>query len=305
MRSFFLYCLVYCAAIVQAGVVSYSSYVKRSISKFNTIFAFGDSYTANGSLKDFYANNDVDFDEADLHPDTISTIKRSTNGILYIEYLSKLMNDASLYDFAQSGATANNDLVAHPGSIDMTHQIGRYLASNVAKEPKDTSLYVLWTGVNDVRLLFEEEDDDSARRSMVDDIAASISNDMQRLYDVGAKYTIFLGLIPLDLIPMYYDKSVNTKRAFNKLVKYYNAVLIKTLNQFKSEHHDVQASYFDTYQLFETAFSQKELERNASMDCGGNADCGDMIWWNNLHLTTAVHEKIAQAIYDSIASLGW
>jgi len=92
---------------------------------------------------------------------------------------------------------------------------------------------------------------------------------------VGVKYIVFLGLIPLDLIPMYYDKSVNTKRAFNKLVKYYNSVLIETLNQFQAEHSDVQASYFDTYQLFETAFSQKELERNARMDCGGNADCGE------------------------------
>lgn len=60
----------------------------------------------------------------------------------------------------------------------MTHQISRYLASNVAQEPKNTSLYVLWTGVNDIRLLFEEESDDLARRSMVDAIAASISNDL-------------------------------------------------------------------------------------------------------------------------------
>lgn len=75
----------------------------------------------------------------------------------------------------------------------MTHQIGRYLASNVAKEPKDTSLYVLWTGVNDVRLLFEEEDDDSARRSMVDAIAASISNDMVSLwYRVSSEILISL-----------------------------------------------------------------------------------------------------------------
>jgi hypothetical protein len=27
---------------------------------------------------------------------------------MWVEYLSKLMNDAALYDFAQSGATANN-----------------------------------------------------------------------------------------------------------------------------------------------------------------------------------------------------
>ncbi|KAK4511144.1 uncharacterized protein ATC70_012356 [Mucor velutinosus] len=305
MRSFLLCCLIYNTVLVQASVVPYKSYLKRSISKFNTIFAFGDSYTANGSLKKFYAANDVDFDEADLHPDTISTIKRSTNGIMWVEYLSKWMNDASLYDFAQSGATANNDLVAHPGSIDMTHQINRYLASNVAKEPKDTALHVLWTGVNDVRLLFEEEDDDLARRSMVDSIAASISNDMQRLYDVGAKYIILLGLIPLDITPLYHDKPSDTKKAFNRLVKYYNAALVELLNQFKTEHRDVNASYFDTYQLLETAFSQKELQRNAKMDCGGRADCGDMIWWNNLHPTTAIHEKIAQAMYSSIASLGW
>ncbi|OAD06111.1 carbohydrate esterase family 16 protein [Mucor lusitanicus CBS 277.49] len=215
------------------------------------------------------------------------------------------MNDASLYDFAQSGATANNDLVAHPGSIDMTHQISRYLASNVAQEPKNTSLYVLWTGVNDIRLLFEEESDDLARRSMVDAIAASISNDLQRLHDAGAKYIMLLGLIPLDLIPLYHNQPSDTKQAFNKLVKSYNAALVELLNQFKSEHHDIHASYFDTYQLLETAFSQKELQRNTRIDCGSSDDCGDMIWWNDLHPATAVHKKIAQAMYESIASLGW
>lgn len=35
-------------------------------------------------------------------------IKRSTNGIMWVEYLSELMSDAALYDFAQSGATASN-----------------------------------------------------------------------------------------------------------------------------------------------------------------------------------------------------
>ncbi|GAN09790.1 GDSL lipase/acylhydrolase [Mucor ambiguus] len=304
MQFLLLYCLAYYAALVQASVVPYSSYLKRSIPKFNTIFAFGDSYTANGSLKKFYAANDVDFNEADLHPETISTIKRSTNGIMWVEYLSKWMNDASLYDFAQSGATANNDLVAYPGSIDMTHQIGRYLASNAAKESKDTSLYVLWTGVNDIRLLFEKEGDDSARWSMVNDITASIGNDMRRLYDAGAEYIILLGLIPLDLIPLYHDKSFETKQAFKELVKHYNAALVKLLNQFDSEHPDIHASYFDTYRLLETTFSQEELQRNARMDCGGGVHCGDMIWWNDLHPTTAIHEKIAQAVYDSIASLG-
>ncbi|KAL9549555.1 hypothetical protein MBANPS3_005161 [Mucor bainieri] len=272
MRSLLLYCLAYYAALVQASVVLYSSYLKRSISKFNTIFAFGDSYTANGSLKKFYAANDVDFDEADLHPDTISTIKRSTNGIMWVEYLSKWMKDASLYDFAQSGATANNDLIAHPGSIDMAHQIGRYLTSNAAKESKNTSLYVMWTGVNDIRLLFEDEGDDLARRSMVDDIAASISNDMKRLYDAGAKYIVLLGLIPLDLIPLFHDKSSDTKQALNELVKYYNAALVELLNQLKSEHPDIHASYFDTYRLLETTFSQQESQR---IDCGGSIDCGE------------------------------
>lgn len=69
-------------------------------------------------------------------------------------------------------------MVAHPSSIDMRHQITRFLTSSAAIEPKDTSLYVLWTGVNDIRLLFEEEDDVSTRKDMVEKIAASIGSDM-------------------------------------------------------------------------------------------------------------------------------
>jgi hypothetical protein len=57
------YYLFHSAIVVQASVISYSSYLKRSVSKFNTIFAFGDSYSANGSLKDFFANNAIDFEE--------------------------------------------------------------------------------------------------------------------------------------------------------------------------------------------------------------------------------------------------
>lgn len=60
---FVFYYLFHSVVVVQASVVSYSSYLKRSVSKFNTIFAFGDSYTANGSLKDFFADNATDFDE--------------------------------------------------------------------------------------------------------------------------------------------------------------------------------------------------------------------------------------------------
>lgn len=92
---------------------------------------------------------------------------------------------------------------------------------------------------------------------------------------MGAKYIILLGLIPLDLIPLYHDKPSDTKQAFNKLVKYYNAALVELLNQFKTAHQDIHASYFDTYRLLETTFSQKELQRNARMDCGGNVDCGE------------------------------
>ncbi|CEP15665.1 hypothetical protein [Parasitella parasitica] len=285
------------SVIAQASVVPLGNYLRRSMSKFNTILAFGDSYTANGSLKEFFANNETDIDEESLHPDTIKTIKRSTNGIMWVEYLSKLLNDASLYDFAQSGATANNNLVAHPNSIDMTHQISYYLASSAAMVPKNTSLYVLWTGVNDVRLLFEKESDDAARRDIVDDIVASIGNDI-----VG-----FIGhcLIPLDLIPMYYDKPSDTKQALNVLVKYYNMALADVLNRFKANNPKANASFFDTYQLFETLFSQKELQKNARVDCGGKSDCGDMIWWNDLHLTASTHAKIAEAMYDNIASLGW
>lgn len=86
---------------------------------------------------------------------------------------------------------------------------------------------------------------------------------------------MLVGLIPLDLIPMYYDKPADTKQAFNDLVKYYNTVLEETLDKFKADKSNVDASFFDTYQLFERLYSQKELQRNARVDCGGNSNCGE------------------------------
>jgi phospholipase/lecithinase/hemolysin len=86
---------------------------------------------------------------------------------------------------------------------------------------------------------------------------------------------MLVGLIPLDLIPMYYGKPADTKQAFNDLVKYYNSALKEMLEGFMVDKSNIDTSFFDTYQLFETLYSQNELQRNARVNCGGKTNCGE------------------------------
>ncbi|GAN11635.1 AFR605Cp [Mucor ambiguus] len=276
-----------------------------SCSKITSIFAFGDSYTDNGSFSDFYQSNTDVVDPRSLRTATSPRIKRESDGPLWIEYLAGFMGDAYLYDFARSGATADNTLVLR-STEDMKAQVNRYLRSDAAKKPKKNSLFTMWIGVNDITVLFSKYPLDTPKRQgIINGIIAAIRYDMEKLYNAGAKNMLLLGLIPLENLPAYQKLSPETRRQLEKLVSEYNMKLIETLDHFKIDKPNVNASFFDTNTLFKQLFNSKQFESNALSHCNKKLDCGDRIWWDYLHPSTKTHAKLAKALYHYISSLDW
>lgn len=61
----------------------------------------------------------------------------------------------------------------------MNTQVQAYLDSDVSSKPKNDSIYFMWTGVNDINILFENNPTDtSKRRQILDNVIESIENDI-------------------------------------------------------------------------------------------------------------------------------
>lgn len=61
----------------------------------------------------------------------------------------------------------------------MNAQVNRYLRSDAAKEPKESSLFTLWIGVNDMTVLFGKHPLNTPKRqNIINGIMATIRYDM-------------------------------------------------------------------------------------------------------------------------------
>jgi hypothetical protein len=84
-----------------------------------------------------------------------------------------------------------------------------------------------------------------------------------------------LGLIPLENLPVYHDLPSETKYLLENLVSEYNTRLIEILNRFKVNKSDLNASFFNTNELFKQLFDREQVEINARSHCNKQSDCGE------------------------------
>ncbi|KAI8639246.1 hypothetical protein BD408DRAFT_405093 [Parasitella parasitica] len=167
---------------------------------------------------------------------TNGKIKREADGPLWVEYLAGLMEDANLYDFARSGATANNKLILRY-TEDLNAQVNRYLRSEASAEPKNDSLFTIWIGVNDMTVLFKKHPVDTVKRqSIINGVVNTVRYDMEKLRAIGATNILLLGLIPLENLPLYRDLPLEEKHQLEKLVSEYNMKLVEIMDHFKTDN---------------------------------------------------------------------
>ncbi|KAI8991452.1 GDSL lipase/esterase [Mycotypha africana] len=299
-------CYILSVLSLQAGIIQCrSTFRERRGVGFSRIFAFGDSYTDNGSFDGFFESNSNEIDTASLHPQTSNYIRRSADGPLWIEHLAEILGDVELFDFARSGSTANNDITPR-GTEDMNTQVNSYLSTSVASASKSGSAYFLWTGVNDINDLFKKYDGNIAQCiKQLDDIVSTIEDAWRKLQKSGANYIVFLGLIPLQELPMYQEVQSNVRNNLKELILEYNDRLRLAMDKFRSGSPNVQAFFFDTYGLFEQNFSPEEREKNARQHCNAGESCDGYIWWDKLHPSSKTHRRIAEAVFQSMQNEGW
>lgn len=79
----------------------------------------------------------------------------------------------------------------------------------------------------------------------------------------------------MENLPVYHGLSSGTKHLLEKLVSEYNMRLVETMDHFKADKPGMNASFFNTNELFRQLFDHQQVERNALSHCNKQSDCGE------------------------------
>ncbi|CDS10350.1 hypothetical protein LRAMOSA03026 [Lichtheimia ramosa] len=227
--------------------------------KTETVFVFGDSYSAVGGEKgssatwslfesdDAVNNNPIILNEAS----TLTT----ASGPNWSEYLTGCFKgrpqDCSthLFNMAYNGATVNSQLVKpwRPIVADFIKQVNLWKEHVVSSIQWSNAVSFVWFGINDVCKSIDNED--------VDDLFAKVIGNyfeqMEMLYQSNIRSFVTINVPPVDRTSKFApDKDVLIDR-----ITKYNTMLHDNTEQFRKRHTDVVIVEIDAHQLFSNYLS--------------------------------------------------
>ncbi|KAI8381527.1 GDSL lipase/esterase [Radiomyces spectabilis] len=257
----------------------------------NKLIIFGDSWSDNGQLNSGIANE-----------------QRQSNGWTWVEYLS-MMTGADLYDYAFSGATANNSVV-NRSTYDVGQQIGLFLGneSQIGQSESERSVFMIWTGVNDVHDIFTTINETEQQLETINQVVLSIENELRVLHQVAsAKQLAILGLAPIDRLALFADSLEDERQQLRWLVRQYNAKLRSLARRFSAQT-GTRTVFVDIHSLFDSIFLAPVIFGFAEINdtCISQAFlCEEYpnryLWWDGWHPTTATHRLIAITVLGQLA----
>ncbi|CEG73377.1 hypothetical protein RMATCC62417_08774 [Rhizopus microsporus] len=225
--------------------------------------------------------------------------KRWSDGHLWIEYLKEMMSAENIYDFARSGATVNNSIV--PRSIqDLGEQVQAY--SRFFNQAHTDAIHFIWIGLNDIHDIFQGHSNRS--QIMIDEVSSSFYNSLSKLYESKAKYMFVLNVIPLGDLPKFYTLSQAEKAHLDSMVRRYNANLAKVMNDLVEKRKD-EGLHVYLYDAYENFADLCKNMRGSPSSCNRGSHCDNLVWWDDLHLTTKVHFALASSVYKEFLATGW
>ncbi|KAL0766879.1 hypothetical protein CaCOL14_010450 [Colletotrichum acutatum] len=284
-----------------------------------TLFTFGDSFTRTG----FYVTRDQPSIANPLGNPTYPG-PTSANGENWIQYLTTKHNASLLltYNFATSGATVDNSLVA--SSIDVVSQlengfIPNYTGTNQTWDAEST-LFGFFIGINDIGKSYTNGNST--------DLHPMIFNKYEKLveevYEAGARNFLFLNVPPLERMPRTTQSSAAGERIplEKAAVEDWNERLGAFVSDLREAHGDVTVFQYDTYGLFDRVMDTPEryketaVYKNTTTYCSAYQNgtpepdtkwdnctyaANEYMWINSLHPTSPVHLALARSISRALA----
>jgi phospholipase/lecithinase/hemolysin len=204
-----------------------------SVSNFNTLVTFGDSYTDESRLGWFISHNGSAPPAGSLLPESFSAPGGGRTWSRYVvQYTGSTKQGnwtpaMTLYDYAVSGAVCSNQITPRllasinaPFPDVLGYEVSAFVADLPATKVNSTpavplynpkpnaqdAVYSLWIGTNDLGVSTFLTDSQIAGKTLTD-YTDCIYNVFDKLYAQGGRHFVLMNTIPLDLAPLYANDS--------------------------------------------------------------------------------------------------
>ncbi|KAG2226654.1 hypothetical protein INT45_001001 [Circinella minor] len=225
--------------------------------------------------------------------------KRNTNGPTWIEYLATYLG-ADLYDQAYSGATANNVSKRSilPRSVpDISEQILEF-NSNDSKLNSAETLYIIWTGVNDVHDIYVKTNDITEQNILLNSIVDSVTKEVNSFHPTD--HLLIMGLAPIERLPLF--SSLSDPTALIKLIRTYNEKLKALAASRYPSTKFINANFmFEKYIAFHNSYKYVDTTQACTLDLEQCIKSNySYLWWDEWHPTTKTHQLIATDVFFNL-----
>ncbi|KAJ8088933.1 hypothetical protein PM082_014180 [Marasmius tenuissimus] len=199
----------------------------------------------------------------------------------WVKHLRKdLSSDVVMHNFSFPGATAEHDLA---------DQLFQYLSKPRPNDelwsasPPNEVCYILFFGINDCG---------SNQECFLSDIVSKILEAAQRLYDeAAARNFLFIDVPPIDRSPS--GVKFDCADIIERRVQTWNEEFRTQIVEFQANTATAKVNIFSLHQVLSKILDDPEdfdfTEDDSTTE-------GGAIWVDELHLTSEVHEIIAEQI---------
>ncbi|KAF8722012.1 hypothetical protein HU200_022636 [Digitaria exilis] len=243
-------------------------------------------------------------------------------------------NYANGVNFASGGAGVSNatnkdQCLSFDKQLDYLSSVSASLAQSLGQSQAAThlakSLFAITIGSNDIihYAKSSSSSSDPSPQPFVDSLAQTLSAQLQRLYDMGARKLVFLGVGPVGCCPSLRELS-STKdcsAVANDAAVRYNAAAASLLGAMAAKHADMSYALFDSSAALlrfidspaANGFAEAKAaccglgDMNAKIGCTPlSLYCANRtgyVFWDFYHPTEATARKLTAMAFDGSAPL--
>ena len=240
---------------------------------FQSIVAFGDSFTDNGYIDG-------------------NGFNRDTNGLVWVEYLADMIDCPQVDNRAWGGARTDNGHYLGFDWSGFNWQVDNY---TMATNPEET-LFAVWIGVNDY---WDNKDDPS-------NSVRNIRRGLNKLIDKGGKHFVIFNNFDLTLSLGY---GPNTEYhalipVVKRLTKRFNAelysMLFDKINGLVRSHPEIKIYFVDIYSFMNDLVSKNKFKNTPWKGTYEFPDPKVYLWYDEWHPMTHCHKLIGELAFKKI-----
>jgi phospholipase/lecithinase/hemolysin len=244
------------------------------------------------------AHDQRTFDQLVVLGDSLSDMGnagRFSNGPVWVEQLAESLelplsaSERGGQNFAVGGARIE------VGPQSLRAQVNQVLR---LPRPSGRTLYVVWGGANDIFAAMGQPH----ARCELDAAAADFKEVLVDLLANGGADVLVPNIPDVGITPAIRAQGSKAVEEARRLTDHFNRAVERRLTGLASAWRGIRLYRFDVAAMAERARRDPASFgfTNISTPCRGFARCGEYVFWDDIHPTTAAHARLAEAALGAL-----